>query len=143
MELEYYKLCVQNYPTDIGVKYEYALRLLRNEQYNEAIPMFQEAQKDPRRKIAALNKIGFCFSKKGWLADAIDVYTQAIESYEIKNDAIHKDLRYNLARAYEQQGDMDKALEIYRKIAQSDFSYKDVSQRVDKLRNEKTKPNSE
>jgi len=134
MELEHYRLCVQNYPTDIGAKYEYAIRLARNEKYNEAIPLFQEAQKDPRRKIAALNKIGFCFSMKGWLADAIDVYTQAIDSHEIKNDAIGKELRYNLARAHEQQGDMDKALEIYRKIAQSDFGYKDVSQRVDKLR---------
>jgi tetratricopeptide (TPR) repeat protein len=142
-ELEHFSLCVENYPTDLGVKYEYALRLLRNEQYNEAIPLFQEAQKDPRRKIAALNKIGLCFSMKGWLADAIDVYTQAIESYEIKNDATGKELRYNLAHAYEQQGQTDKALEIYRKIAQSDFSYKDVSQRVDKLRSEKTKPNSQ
>jgi tetratricopeptide (TPR) repeat protein len=138
-ELEHYALCVKNYPTDYGVKYEYALRLFRNEQYNEAIPLFQEAQKDPRRKIAALNQIGLCFSKKGWLADAIDVFSQAIESYEIKDDAIGKELRYNLARSYEQQGDTDKALEIYRKIAQSDFGYKDVSQRVDKLRSEKNK----
>ena len=142
-ELEHYGLCVQNYPTDLGVKYEYALRLARNEQYNEAIPLFQEAKKDPRRKIAALNQIGLCFSIKGWLADAIDVFSQAIDSHEIKNDAIGKELRYNLARAHEQQGDTDKALEIYRKIAQSDFAYKDVSQRVDKLRSEKTKPNSQ
>lgn len=142
-ELEHYKLCVQNYPTDVGVKYEYALRLVRNEQYNEAIPLFQEAQRDPRRKISALNQIGLCFSKKGWLADAIDVYTQAIESHEIKNDATGKELRYNLAHAYEQQGDVDKALEIYRKIAQSDFSYRDVSQRVDKLRSEKNKPDTQ
>jgi tetratricopeptide (TPR) repeat protein len=141
-ELEHYDLCVQNYPTDLGVKYEYAIRLLRNKQYNEAIPLFQEAQKDPRRKITALNQIGLCFSKKGWLADAIDVFSQAIDSYEIKNDATGKELRYNLARAYEQQDDTDKALEIYRKIAQSDFSYKDVSKRVDKLRSEKTKPDS-
>jgi tetratricopeptide (TPR) repeat protein len=139
-ELEHYALCVKNHPTDLGVKYEYAIRLSRNEQYNEAIPLFQEAQKDPRRKIAALNQIGLCFSKKGWLADAIDVFSQAIESYEIKGDAIGKELRYNLARAYEHQGDTDKALEIYRKIAQSDFGYKDVSQRVDKLRSEKNKP---
>jgi tetratricopeptide (TPR) repeat protein len=142
-ELEHYKLCVQNYPTDVGVKYEYAMRLLRNEQYNEAIPMFQEAQKDPRRRIAALNQIGFCFFKKGWLSDAIDVYTRAIESYEIKDDGVSKDLRYNLARAYEQQDNMDKALEIYRRIAQSDFTYKDVSQRVDKLRSEQTKQDSQ
>jgi len=142
-ELEHYKLCVQNYPTDLGVKYEYAVRLVRNEQYNEAIPLFQEAQRDPRRKIAALNQIGLCFSRKGWLADAIDVFSKAIDSHEIKNDATGKELRYNLARAYEQQGDTDKALEIYRKIAQSDFSYKDVSQRVDKLRSEKNKPDSQ
>jgi len=143
LELEHYRLCVQNYPTDIGAKFEYAIRLVKNEQYNEAIPLFQESQKDPRRRIAALNKIGFCFSMKGWLADAIDVYTQAIESHEIKNDAIGKELRYNLARAHEQQGDMDKALEIYRKIAQTDFTYKDVSQRVDKLRSEQKKPDSQ
>jgi len=142
-ELEHYRLCVENYPTDLGLKYEYAVRLVGNGQYNEAIPLFQEAQKDPRRKIAALNQIGFCFSMKGWLADAIDVYTQAIESYEIKDDAVGKELRYNLARAYEKQGDKDKALDIYRKIAQSDFAYKDVSQRVDKLRSEKKKPDSQ
>ena len=142
-ELEHYALCVQNYPTDLGAKYEYAVRLLRNEQYNEAIPLFQEAQKDPRRKIAALNQIGLCFSMKGWLADAIDVYNQAIESYEIKDDAIGKEVRYNLARAYEQQNDTDKALQIYRKIAQSDFAYKDVSKRVDKIRSEQTKPDSQ
>jgi tetratricopeptide (TPR) repeat protein len=141
-ELEHYKLCVENYPTDLGVKYEYALRLVRNEQYNEAIPLFQEAQRDPRRKIASLNQIGSCFLMKGWLADAIDVYNQAIKSYEIKDDAVGKELRYNLARAYEKQGDPNMALEIYRKIAQSDFSYKDVSQRVDKLRSEKTNPDS-
>ena len=142
-ELEHYMLCVQNYPTDLGAKYDYAIRLVRNEQYNEAIPLFQEAKKDPRRKIAAMGKIGFCFSMKGWLADAIDVFSQAIESHEIKFDATGKELRYNLALAYEQQGDTDKALEIYRKIAQSDFGYKDVSQRVDKLRSEKKEPDSQ
>ncbi len=133
-ELEHYQLSVQNYPTNLAAKYEYAIRLVRNEKYNEAIPLFQESQKDPRRKIASMNQIGFCFFMKGWLADAIDVFTNAIESHELKDDAAGKELRYNLARAYEEQGDKEKALEIYRKIAQFDFGYKDVSQRVDKLR---------
>ena len=142
-ELEHYQLSVQNYPTNLAAKYEYALRLVRNEQYNEAIPLFQEAQKDPRRKIASMSKIGFCFFMKGWLADAIDVFSKAIESHELKDDAAGKELRYNLARAYEQQGETEKALEIYRKIAQLDFAYKDVSQRVDKLRSQKTEPTSQ
>jgi len=136
-ELEHFRLCMENYPTDLQAKYEYAVRLARNRKYNEAIPLFQEAQKDPRRKIASMNMMGFCFFMKGWFADAIDIFTQAIESYEIKEDAIAKELRYNLARTYEEQGDTDKALEIYRKLAQLDFAYKDVSQRVDKLRGTK------
>jgi len=137
-ELGHYRLCVENYPTDLHAKYEYGVRLVDNEQYNEAIPLFQEAQRDPRRKIAAMNKIGYCFFVKGWLADAIDVFTKAMDSYEIKDDAVGKELRYNLGRAYEQQGDAEKALEVYRKIAQLDFAFKDVSQRVDRLRNKST-----
>ena len=132
---EHYRLCVENYPTDMQAKYEYGICLLRNKQYDDAIPLFQEAQKDPRHRILAMNRIGLCFFKKGWFADAIDVFTQAIDSYEIKDDATAKELRYNLASSYEQQGDAEKALEIYRKIAQLDFAYKDVRRRVDKLRN--------
>jgi len=134
MELEHYRLCMENYPTDLAAKYEYAVRLMGDEQYNEAIPLFQEAQKDPRRKISAMDKIGYCFFKKGWYADAVDVFARAIEAYEIKDDATAKELRYNLARAYEEQDDQEKALELYRRIAQLDFGYRDVCDRVDRLR---------
>lgn len=142
-ELEHYQLSVQNYPTNLAAKYEYAIRLVRDEKYNESIPLFQEAQKDPRRKIASMNQIGYCFFMKGWLTDSIDVFSNAIASHELRDDATGKELRYNLARAYEEQGDKEKALEIYRKIAQFDFAYKDVSQRVDKLRSQKTEPTSQ
>ncbi|HNS21291.1 MAG TPA: hypothetical protein PKH24_12380 [Sedimentisphaerales bacterium] len=133
-EKEHYRLCVEYYPTDPGHKYEYALRLMQSQRYNEAIPLFQDAQKDPRRRISAMDKVGYCFLMKGWYADAVDVFTQAIDAYEIKDDAVAKELRYNLARAYEEQGEREKALDVYRKIAQLDFSYRDVGQRVDKLR---------
>jgi len=142
-ELEHYRLCVENYPTDLQSKYEYGTRLIRNKKYDEAIPLFQEAQRDPRHKISSMGKIGLCFFLKGWYADAIDIFTQAIESYEIKDDGVAKELRYNLARSYEQQSDKDKALEIYRKIAQLDFAYRDVRQRVDKLRSKEAGPTSQ
>ncbi len=142
-ELEHYRLCVKNYPTDLSAKFEYGIRLVADKQYDQAIPLLQQAQRDPRRKIAAMNKVGLCFAEKGWLDDAIDVYDKAINSYEIKEDAVAKELRYNLGKAYEQQGDTDKALEVYRKIAQFDFGYKDVSERVDRLRGGKNKPASQ
>ena len=134
IELEHYRLCMKNYPTDLKTKYEYGVRLVRSKRYDEAIPLFQEAQKDPRRKIGSMNQIGVCFFMKGWFADAIDVLNRAIEAYKLKDDATGKELRYNLARAHEEKGDTEKSLEIYRRIAQTDFSYKDVSGRVDKLR---------
>jgi len=133
-ELEHYRLCVQNYPTDLRAKYEYGVRLLGSEQYDDAIPLLQEARREPRHRITAMDKIGLCFFMKGWFADAVDIFTQAIESYNIKDDDIAKELRYNLGRAYEEQGEVEKALDIFRKIAQLDFAYKDVHQRVDKLR---------
>jgi tetratricopeptide (TPR) repeat protein len=135
-ELEHYRLCMENYPTDLRLKYEYSVRLMRNQRYDEAIPYLQEARKDLKHKISAMNKIGLCFFMKGWFGDAIDILKQAIEGYEIKDNDIAKDLRYNLARAYEQQGNTDEALELYRKLAQLDYSYKDVRARVDRLRNE-------
>ncbi|MHC4543757.1 MAG: tetratricopeptide repeat protein [Planctomycetota bacterium] len=143
VELEHYGLCVANYPTDLQSKFEYGSRLIRNKKFDEAIPLFQEAQKDPRHKISSMDKIGLCFFFKGWYADAIDIFTQAIESYEIKDDGVAKDLRYNLARSYEQKGNTEKALEIYRKIAQLDFGYRDVRQRVDKLRSKGAGPASQ
>ena len=132
--MQHYRLCVENYPTDLQAKYQYGIRLLRNKQYDQAIPLFQETQKDPRRKILSMGKVGLCFFMKGWFTDAIDIFNQAIDSYEIKGDALAKELRYNLGCAYEKAGDKEKALDLFRKIAQLDFGYKDVGQRVDNLR---------
>jgi tetratricopeptide (TPR) repeat protein len=133
-QLDHWQEVVENYPTDLHAKYEYADRLLANKQYEQAIPLFQEAQRDPRRKILAMGKIGVCFFLKGWTTDAMEIFQQAMNSYELKDDAIAKDLQYNLGLCYEKLGDREKALEIYRKIAQIDFGYRDVSKRVDRLR---------
>jgi len=133
-ELEHYRLCAENYPTDTRIKYEYGVRLLENGKYDDAIPLFQRAQKDPRTKIPAMSKMGLCFYMKQWYQDAIDIFNQAVESYEISDDNVAKELRYNLARAYEKEGKTDQALDIYRKLAQLDFGYKDVRKRVDELR---------
>ncbi|MGA2172855.1 MAG: tetratricopeptide repeat protein [Sedimentisphaerales bacterium] len=135
-ELDHYAICVKNYPTDLKAKYEYGALLVRNKKYDEAIPLLQEAQRDPRNKIAAMDKIGLSFFMKGWFADAADLFTQALDSYEIKDDDIAKELRYNLGRCFEELGDKAKALDVYRKIAQLDFGYKDVAGRVDRLRKE-------
>jgi len=143
IKLEHYRLCVENYPTDLEAKYEYGLCLLEEDKCDEAIPLFQESQRDPRRRISAMSKVGECFFRKGWFADAIDVFNRAIDSYEIKEDGMAKELRYNLAMAYEENNEKDKALELYRRIAQLDFGFRDVQHRVDALRNKDGEPTSQ
>ncbi|HPD46785.1 MAG TPA: tetratricopeptide repeat protein [Anaerohalosphaeraceae bacterium] len=133
--LEHFRECVENNPIDLKMKYEYAQCLLRNNRPDEAIPLFQEAQKDPRYKIAAMDKTGLCFFLKGWYADAIDIFEQAIQACEVQDSTLAKNLKYNLARSYEEDGQTQKALELFRKIAQLDFSFRDVRDRVDRLRN--------
>lgn len=135
-ELEHYRLCVANYPTDMHMKYEYARRLVINKQFDEAIPLFQEAQRDPAYRITAMDKTGMCFFLKGWFDDAVDIFHRALKACEVQDSEIGKDLQYNLARSHEEKGQVDKALEIYRKLAQLDFGYKDIRKRIDKLRKE-------
>jgi len=110
------------------------MRLVAQAEYDQAIPMFQEARRDLKHRISAMDKLGICFLMKGWYSDAEDIFQQAIKSYEIKDDLTGKNLRYNLGRTFEVQGKISQALDYYRRIAQIDYKFKDVRVRVDKLR---------
>ncbi|MHC5155795.1 MAG: tetratricopeptide repeat protein [Planctomycetota bacterium] len=134
VELDHFRKCEANYPTDLRFKYEYGRTLIKAQQFDQAIPMFQASRNDPRLKTASLDKMGLCFLLKGWHDDAVDIFHQALENCVNKDAAIAKDIRYNLARAYEESNKPDEALDLYRKLAQADFSYKDVGQRIDFLR---------
>lgn len=138
-ELEHYRVCQENYPTDLRFKYEYGRCLIRAQQFDKAIPFFQEAQKDPKLHLLAMDKTGLCFLLKGWHEDAIDIFQRAIKSLPTQESSVAKDLKYNLARTYEASGQGPQALELYRKLAQLDFSYKDIGQRIDILRKNGTK----
>jgi tetratricopeptide (TPR) repeat protein len=133
-EMDHYKLCTKNYPTDLGLKQEYGKRLLRAKRYDDAIPFFQESRSDPRFRISALNFTGKCFFYKEWYTDAVETFQQALESVESNEGAVAKELRYNLGRAYESDEQIEEALKCYRKVAQIDFNYLDVKTRIDTLR---------
>jgi tetratricopeptide (TPR) repeat protein len=134
VELDHFRECVENYPTDLRFKYEFGRALIKAQQFDQAIPMFQESQKDPRLKVVSMDKMGLCFLLKGWHDDAIDIFQQTLKNCINRDTAATKDIRYNLARAYEGSGKPNEALDLYRKLAQTDFSYKDVGQRIDFLR---------
>lgn len=133
-ELIHYRKSVENYPTDLQSKFEYGKRLIDAKKFDQAIPMFQDARRDPRYRVRAMDKVGVCFFQKKWYSDAAEIFSEAIKEHEMADDNLGKELRYNLARSYESDGKADQALEIYRKLARIDYEYKDVRARIDKLR---------
>ncbi len=133
-ELEHYRASVENYPTDMKLKYEYAVRLMKAGKYDDAIPLLQDSRSDPRHRIPSLNCIGRCFFYKEWYTDAIETFEQALEMLENMEGALGKELYYNLARSHEANENLEEALNIYRKVAQIDYNYKDARVRIDKLR---------
>lgn len=136
LELEYYGQCVENYPEEMRMCYEYGLRLIINKEYDKAIVMLQKAQKDPKLRLTAMEKTGLCFFLKGWYTDAVDIFKKALEQCKIKDSDIGKELRYNLARSFEQLGKLTEALHLYRGLAQVDYGFRDVKLRVSNLRSE-------
>ncbi|MBP8604594.1 MAG: tetratricopeptide repeat protein [Phycisphaerae bacterium] len=139
VELDHYRKCVDNYPTDLRMKYDYGRCLIKSQEFDRAIPLFQEAQKDPRLKAAAMDKMGLCFLLKGWTEDAIEIFQKALDNCPNREGPLAKDITYNLARAYESNGNSEEALKLYRKLALIDFSFKDVGQRIDNLRKNNVK----
>ena len=132
-EVDFYEQCCKNYPTELKYKYELGVHLMHRKNFDEAIPLFQQAAKKPGIKSKAMNLLGMCFFNKGWYGDSIDVFEEAIKQHPNEDD-LYKELRYNLARACEFDGRKERALNIYRKLAQMDYAYRDVAARVNKLR---------
>lgn len=122
----------KNYPTDLGYKFELGRRLFAAGKYDDAISSLQGAQNDPRRKLLVANFLGQAFMKKQWWQEAIDTFEKAL-SADIPEDRT-KDIRYFLANCYENLGELAKAQENYSSIAQIDFNFKDVRERLQAVR---------
>ncbi|MCD4824026.1 MAG: hypothetical protein K8S55_05425 [Phycisphaerae bacterium] len=131
-EIEEFTERVANYPTDLALKYELGRRLFLAAKYDDAISALQQAQRDPRRYIRTMNYLGQAFMKKQWWQEAVDTFERALES-DISEER-GKELRYYLACSYNQMGNLEKAQEQFSHVAQIDFNFKDVRDRLEAVR---------
>lgn len=136
-ELEVFKERADEYPTDMGVRYDLGLRYYRCGQIEEALSAFQLSTRDPKRKILSLNMLGKCFFQSRLYPEAAGQFQRAIEGYEVQGDEMWKELRYNLGLTYETMKEWDKAKDCYSEIVMVDFQYKDAAKRLSRLRNRK------
>jgi len=128
-ELEEFIDRAANYPTDLPIKYELGRRLFLGGRYDEAIASLQQAQRDPRRHLQALNYLGQSFAAKGWLREAAETFQRALEA-EMTEER-EKELRYSLGDALFKLEQYAEARDEFSRVAQMDYNFKDVRQRVD------------
>jgi tetratricopeptide (TPR) repeat protein len=133
-ELKEFTLWSEQYPTDLTLKYEMAARLFALKRYDEAIPLFQASRMDPKKKTASTIALGRSFLEAGFVDEAIETLQVIVDEYPGKGDDESKLMYYWQGRAYEQKGTNDMALKRYSQVAQWEFTYRDVQQRIKKLR---------
>ena len=121
---------VQRYPNEFSYRYELGQLYFEDGENDKAIKELQLAQRSPKVRISALIVLGKAYKAKGF-------YDLAAEQFIVAKSEIpgvteeKKDVLYELGSAYEQQGDMDKAIAEYKTLYGADISYRDVAQKID------------
>lgn len=138
-ELQEFAERVQNYPTDMGYKYELGKRLYLAKRFDEAISAFQQSKGDPKWRAASHEYLGQCFMLQGWLDEAIQTFQDGLDANP--DEKREMTLRYLRLTALEQSAvksrRLDQAREALREtsqIMQENINFRDIRQRMDKLR---------
>ncbi|MEW6025718.1 MAG: tetratricopeptide repeat protein [Planctomycetota bacterium] len=130
--IEEYRQRVKLYPTNLIYRYQLGRAFYDAKQYDEAVAEFQASLRDHKLKTDSLNYLGLCFIAKKLYDMAVGQFTKALEGGALTNEYA-KAIRYNLALAYEYNQNREQAISEYKKIMEVDISYRDVSDRVNKL----------
>jgi tetratricopeptide (TPR) repeat protein len=132
-ELKEFQLASEAYPTDARLRFEMGKRLFALGQFQEAIPIFQQARMDPKFRVDAGVLVARSFLEAGYSDEADDTLAALINEYQAHGDEKSKDMYYWRGRALEQKGVKPEAKAHYSKVAQWDFNYRDVQARIKRI----------
>ena len=106
---------------------------------DEAIQEFQNAASlvkpadGTSRFLQCCNMLGHCFIQKGMPEAAVLWFKKGLQAPGHTEDE-YQALRYELASAYEQLGDLKQARDFYTEVYGVDVSYREVAQKLSQLR---------
>ncbi len=118
---------------DFETHYNLGIAYKEMQLYDEAIEAFQLARKDPGRTLVCANLMGLCFLAKGQAEVAIRELRAGLEVRGHPREA-YQALRYDLGAAYDTQGDLERALEVFDSLMAENERFRDVRNRVKGLR---------
>ena len=106
--------------------------------FEEALEEFQiavglvSADDGTSRYLQCCNLLGHCFMKKGVPRLAVKWFNKGLNAPNTSDDE-RQALRFDLAAAYEQAGDLDEALNLFTEIYGVNVSYRGVNERLKAL----------
>ena len=142
MQLDELKLQVENYPTDLGLKYKLGKILFGKGEYQDAIEQFQIAQNDPKLRREVLNLMAQSFRRlDGWEDAAITTFDQAFSGITDESSDLGMDIRYGLMDALQAKAQKDGDVEAAKRadklaagLAIQQFNYRDVRERREQIK---------
>lgn len=123
---------VENYPNDLGLRYELGLKYYTYEAYDDAIQQFQLAQKSPKHRLEALYYLACCFKMKGQPDMAVMQLDAANSQLQVMDD-LKKRVVYTLGQIAEEAGDLDKAFDHYKDVYAADIGFADIGERMQRI----------
>lgn len=133
VELREYQRRVKFHPSDLRLKYLLGEKYFAINKTDEAVSMFQQSVKDPKIKLESQHRLGQCFTRKGLHDLAIGQFEAALKELPLFNE-LKKNVLYELADCQEKAGKRADAKKNFADIYQNDISYKDVSKRLENLK---------
>jgi pilus assembly protein FimV len=100
---------------------------------DDAIREFQTSRNDPKRVIHASNMLGVCYIEKGLYPLAIEVLKGAIDKMTDRGEAYWA-MKYELAEAYEKNGNVKEALDLYTQVYGWNAKFRAISDKIEQLK---------
>jgi tetratricopeptide repeat protein len=138
-ELAEWQLILENYPTDNTARYKVAERMFLLGQYQESIPVFQQVRQDPKYRVAGSVLLGRAFLESGFADEAVETLKVTLDDYPAKGDDKSLEMYYWYGRSLEVTNDNAGAIKQYSQVAQINFNYRDVQERIKRLRSQPPK----
>ena len=133
-ELAMYAARAERYPNNVTYKFELALRLKQSRKFHEAIKIFQEVRKDPKRKVTGSLELGDCFQLVKQHELAMKAYDDAIAEATIREIEYKKKALHRAGSLAMRDEDYEKANRYISECADMDYAYRDIAELLDKLK---------
>ena len=120
---------MERYPNDYGARYTLANLYFEAGDYQNAIANYQQAQKNPKVRVAAITGMGKSLMARKMFDLAVAQF-QSAKSELVGMDDTKKDVIYQLAQCYESMGKKAEAITEYKIIYSEDIGFRDVADKI-------------